>query len=378
VRRVLVSLPYGDGERAEVVREGTRTMLVASREFGGGTVLEAPAVHRLSHEGVRGGRFVVAGLLPAGAVRAAVVDPGGERVEATCGDGAWLAVVAAGDGREPPVRFDDEAGRPVRPELPAPWPREPVDDATEPCPACGATAWERVVPSDFSRGSRQRGSGPEEPSAVIVCRRCGHEEGEGVWYGFADAACVPPDPAAIERHMQRRRAEQRRIIAEVDFPLYALAGAGRPQYAGWGGRPGHIERATLRHERDGGGEVRVESASPASAQIEDPTDRAREALFDTLPAFGSMPDLSPPARTLWLRARERAHVAVLVRAEPAHVDVAVDDASVAFAAFRRDGGWAIAANLDGARVTATGTDWPLEGLALRPVSDPVTDVDPAR
>jgi hypothetical protein len=168
------------------------------------------------------------------------------------------------------------------------------------------------------------------------------------------------------------------MLAQVDFPLYALAGDARPRYGGWGGRPGHVDEATVRHERGDGAEVRIESAGPAASQFEDPLERAREALFSTAPPFGPWPDVSAPARSLWVRAREREHVAVLARAEPSQVDVAVGDATVTFAAFRHEGGWAIAANLDGARLTATGTNWPLEGLALRRLADPATDVDPAR
>jgi hypothetical protein len=373
-RTVIAELQYEDG-RAEIVRDSVHTWLVGSVADRRGTAIEPPEERRVVRQGVRGGRDVVGGLLPKGATRAVVMAPSGAPVDATCTGGAWLAIVPAGDGHDPPVRFDDHAGRPVRPPLPHAWTREPVDDATVACPACGRQTWDRVTPTDLSRGSRRRGDGPERPSPVIACTVCGHEEQEGSWYALP--ADHVPDPAAIERSRARRRDEQRRALTGIDFTTYAVADRSTPpELSSWGGGR-RVTHVAVCHRNATSDVLVVDSASPLGPAIEDSLDRARTAFLDNTGRIDEpWPDLSRGALVLWLRARERERVAALAGAEPFRVEIEVDGAPVAFDALAVNGSWAAAANLDGAVLTITAIGWPLADVSLRSLHDPADEILP--
>jgi hypothetical protein len=90
---------------------------------------------------------LVFGLLPDSAVSAEAVAPDGERVACTIAPGIWLVVLPNNQlGAELyPVLFQDRAGAPVNPGLPADWEREPVGHREVRCPACGSNAWDMVT-----------------------------------------------------------------------------------------------------------------------------------------------------------------------------------------------------------------------------------------
>ena len=108
--------------------------------------------------------------------------------------------------------------------------REPVCDADEPCPACGALTWERVTPTDDSRGTHRQTGGPMRPTAVLVCTRCGHEISEGGWYGPGHSTALPwPRCARSETGGAGARRDAVLGLPATDqlaFPVYALLGAG--------------------------------------------------------------------------------------------------------------------------------------------------------
>jgi hypothetical protein len=127
-------------------------------------------------------RSIVAGRLPSGAVSAEVVDDRGARVAAAVGGGVYAAIrEQPNDGHEAVVCCRDASGTPVPRPLPADWTRTAVPDAEERCPACGAVAYDEVVPTDDSRGGQggHGHDGPMTPCRIVVCRQCGHEEGAG-------------------------------------------------------------------------------------------------------------------------------------------------------------------------------------------------------
>ena len=166
-------------------------------------------------EGVSDGRFAFSGRLPRGATRAFAVLPSGEEVEAACADGEFRVICEVVDPHRPPVRFEDDSGAIVRRQRPAEWPREPVDDATEPCPACGALAWDVITaPGD-------------EGGSIVACRRCGHEEDVGAWVAFAGDE-APLDEAGLERLEALRREQLAAAERRVPFPVYALADPAAP------------------------------------------------------------------------------------------------------------------------------------------------------
>jgi hypothetical protein len=164
-------------------------------EHGGGTLLED---YRPRREGLKRKRFAYGGRLPPGATAAVLIDDAGTEHEATVAGGAWVSVID-GDSLlgEHAVRFTDARGELVAPPLPQAWSREPVDDATEDCPACGGRAWDVVTATDGSRGWTVDQYGNEEPGRVVVCRRCGHEVQMGalVRWGPEDSEDTLSDPA---------------------------------------------------------------------------------------------------------------------------------------------------------------------------------------
>jgi hypothetical protein len=333
---ILVSLPY-DGGVATVYRDDEGTWL-------NGTLLD----QRPGREGVGGGRWAVGGLLPPGASRAIV-----EGEEAVTRGGAWLAVIdAPGMFGEPAVRYEAADGTIVRPQLPADWARELVADADEPCPACGGAKWERVTPTDDSRGTHGWPTGAERPAPVIVCVRCGHEESEGTWF-----AATGEDPDAA---VEDRRPPGRPTPDGLDFPVYALSGAAA-EMTGQGWDTAGVHSVTISH--DG---VRIETGALRHAYVD-----AREASADALTAV--VHDADPPrwkpgsraAMALRLRRRDRAVASRVARALPFSVEIPVDGEPVRFDGVRCEAGWAAVGRTENVQITIGARRIAPEAVALR-------------
>jgi hypothetical protein len=332
---ILVSLPH-DGGIAKVYRDDNGTWL-------NGTMLgQRPGV-----EGIGGGRWAVGGLLPPGASRAIV-----EGEEAAIGGGAWLAVIdAPGMFFEPAVRYEAADGTIVRPRLPADWARELVADADEPCPACGGTQWERVTPTDDSRGT-QGWPGAERPVPVIVCVRCGHEESEGTWFGLAGEDSGVP----VESYQPPERPK----LDGLDFPVYALEGADA-EMSGHGWDAAGVHSVTVSHD---------------TVQIE--TEALRHAYFDAREASASalttvLQNAAPPrwgsgstaAMALRLRSRDRDVATRVAQAQPLTIDLLVDGEPVRFEGLRCRAGWAAVGRTENVQITIGAHRIEPEAVALR-------------
>lgn len=330
-----MSLAHDRGT-AEVYRDDRGTWL------GGTRVDQRPA-----REGLGGGRWAVRGLLPPRASRAIV-----EGVEAATGGGAWLALIDdLGVFGEPAVRFETADGAIVRPELPAEWARELVADADEPCPACGGAIWERVTPTDDSRGT-QGPPGAERPVPVIVCVRCGHEESEGVWFGpIGEEASVP-----VENH----KPPEWPALDAVDFPVYALAGADA-EMTGHGWDAVGVHSVTMSHD---GVEIETEALRHAYFDAREASARALTTVVHNAdpPQWGSG---SSAAMALRLRARDRAVAARVARSEPFTVDLSVDGEPVRFEGLRCQAGWAAVGRTQDVQLTIGAHRIAPEAVALR-------------
>ena len=78
-------------------------------------------------------------------------------------------------------------------------------DADEPCPACGERGWDELRPLDESRGTQSTPGGGWEPTAIVVCRACGHEESVGGFYGIPVAVGLEEDEAEAARWRTERQ-----------------------------------------------------------------------------------------------------------------------------------------------------------------------------
>ena len=154
----------------------------------------------------------------AGLLWAEIVDDRGERVVAGVGGGAFAAVLEQpNDGHERVVCCRDATGTVVRRPLPADYPTTPVDDADVPRPACRAIDYEERVPTEQWRGGTR--TGPDctvIPNPIVICRRCGHEEREGTFFGGGAASDDDEDDAAREARVARARAHGSKAMALHD------------------------------------------------------------------------------------------------------------------------------------------------------------------
>jgi hypothetical protein len=362
---ILVSLEY-DGGMAAVSRDAEGSWLGAARAGHdgditprGGTLLDT----RPASFGVGDRRTVVGGLLPPGASHAVV-----EGTRAATGNGAWIALVdALGLGYELVARYEAGDGAIVRPSLPVGWAREPVPDADEPCPACGAATWERVTPTDNSRGSGGPLGSRPRPTAVIVCVRCGHEVGEGTWYGSGGsnpgALRIPWSPLRPVRRwwsLRSLRPGRAKANHKLDFPVYALIGADA-EPAGQGSGPDGVHSLTMRQRQ---AEITTHALRHAPFEaVEESAHALTSVIQNTEPLEWGHG--SNAARALRIRAHGRAIAARVARAESFVVDLPVDDAAVRFTGLRDPAGWAAVGETTEVRIVIAASRIDPETLVLR-------------
>jgi hypothetical protein len=300
------------------------------------------------------------------------VTDGGDRLACQVGDGAWVVVLDQPVTGVNPVVGRDRAGAPVAPPLPGDWPRVPVTDSDERCPACEALAWDVVTPTDRSRGWRDGG----EPTPVIVCRVCGHEETIGSVIRVESRE--DEDPAIVQARIrdseQTRRLSHQMLLSAVTFPIYAVEGL--PGRVGGSGSSGdEVISVTVEHgdrDRAHTPNLSVTTARDDHRQSDDET-LARAALAQWLYAgLGDWTGGSDAAFVLKLRANERARKRGASRATASVREIVVDDAPRRFTCVTVASSWAAAARSDPLIITVTATGTEADAIVLRSVADPVT------
>ncbi len=361
---VLVTIEHADG-MAGVVREAGLPWLSGDVSRGPSTGLERT---RAGMEGLRDGSLH-GGMLPQGASGARVRDGAGNTHTPAVGGGAWVLVLPEAPDAGVAVSFLDADGALVRPELPARYVREPIEDAHELCPACDGTEWELVTPDDPRHGSSSSGDGPEIPSQFLYCVACGHEERMSVvWFGVgADAEDTDPEELARwqAEWEEQRRGEHQRLLASVTFPLYAPEGMA-VELGGWGGSDGEPpSEVTLFHEG-----LTVASA-PRDRQWQSLEQQAAQELIQLMgDPLEAWPERSDAGLTLWLRAREREQASAAAKAEHVPRDLLVDGIAVPFAVAHAGDRWVAAGIVGKVQLTVTARDVPIEAVRLRALADP--------
>jgi len=379
VREVLVSLECDDGSGGVVRSDDGEVWLSWSVERIGGPRIDD---YRPAHLGLRDDRTLLGGLLAPGSVSAEAVDDRGCRIAAAVGNGAWAVVL------EQPIRgpvaavcFRDARGRPVAPALPASWTRTAVPDTSEPCPACGAVAWDEVRPTDDSRGSRSTPDGGTEPTPIVVCRTCGHEESIGSVMRFE-----PPDdedPVEVAERIRAweasHRAEQLDMLGRVSFPLYAVAGwpaklgGHGGSSAGLGGPVTHVKRVSVSHGPDEPGAVPDLEIETAITEREHPSESALacEALQRWLyDSWDDSPPQSDAGIVLRMRSSDRERRKLAVLSQVTERLIQIDGSPQPFRYVEASGRWAAVRRTDVLTITITGRAVDLDELTLMPVVDP--------
>jgi hypothetical protein len=336
--------------------------LSGSLEGQGGTLLEEAGQPGV--EGVGLDLTVEGGLLPAGASSAVVVDDAGVDRPAEAGGGAWVIVLEQRSFRTCPVRYLDDRGEPVRAPLPDDWRSEPVTDSSAACPACGASSWEKAVPADTeSRGAQGTPDGGWEPTPIVVCTVCGHEERMP---SFMRAS----DDDGWERDDDGPSFDP--VMPAVGFPVYGVAGL-EPKLGGWGASGLLTTEVYIAHGTREDDVWALVSTEHEDHPMDSEAASARAALENCLLDAGAQDwplDLSDAALTLGLREEQVAvRRAAAVPAESLEIPVA--GAPTEFQLVRSGGHWAAAARMHpDMLVTIAARGIEPSAVTLVPVPDP--------
>jgi hypothetical protein len=382
--RVLVKLPGGEGI---VHQPGERFEFSLSPNLvvPGGQPLGYQDRYRPEQVWLSGGRCLVGGLLPAGAVSAVVIDEAGHHVAAVVGDGAYAAVIEQSmQALSPAVCCRDNSGQPVRRPLPGEYPSRPVTDAQEPCPACGRTDWEECTPTESWRGTRGGPHGEQVISPINVCRSCGHEEDGGQVVHMSSPDNGDEDEAARAERQARVRAEWRKrrwhsdvaTLRAVSFPIYA-AESWPAQITGSGSSNDQLTELTIaHHEHDNAdfGETPKITVTTSTRPLFEPESVVARAKLEHLaaPKLPAQPEgLSDAARLISSHAERRrrraATHAAIETEQPLNIDgvpelfVMLGDAHGAWVAIRQH---------DDLTITVAARQVKPMDLVIEPVPDP--------
>ncbi|MGO9754927.1 MAG: hypothetical protein ACLP8S_29065 [Solirubrobacteraceae bacterium] len=381
---VLIQLPEGQG----VIQRDDGTIVITHEiNDDHGQPLRGRDDYRPLQTGLDEARSIVAGLLPPRAVSAEIIDDRGTRVAATTGNGVYATILQQpNDGRGPIVCSRDENGAPVPRPLPADWTRTHVTDAEEPCPACGAIDYDEVLPTDGSRGGRggHGHDGPLEPCRIVVCRRCGHEEGAGTSL-FAYISPDDEDETAKAARIARHRAEARvqkwysdtMTLRGVTFPIYATE-TWLARITGSGSSGNDLTKITIGHYAE---ETDDPFRRPDLTVTTAINQRHNSELRRTQRALEAwvhddhnrpLPDgLSDAATMLWFAARRRDRHAAALEATPAEQLITIDGTPQPFLTLSTPTGrWVAVRRHDNLTITIAARDIEPATLTLEPIPDP--------
>ena len=381
---VLIELPEGAGI---VRRDDGEIVLTHDVTEDWGQPLQPYDRYQPIRIGLGDQRMLLGGLLPPGAVSAEGVEATGLRKAAAVGGGAYAVIFEDGEHGDPALGYRDAAGTFVRRPMPADYPHHPVIDAEEPCPVCGAIQYDEYFPSEEWRAGRgTKGTDTFEPSPLVVCRVCGHQEQAGGIFRFEQPDDGDEDEAEREARMARIRAEQtvqrwysnKIVLMAVTFPIYAAEGW-PARINGSGSRGDDLTHLTVAHA-----ETLPDSMFVRRPQIEVTTSidphqpselaAARDAFARGIESSANQQPtdgLSDAALTLWFRASRRRNVAGSHAAPVSETEIRIDGTREPFlmvgtpnaqwVAVRRHGDLAIT-------IEAWETD--PEALTLEPIADP--------
>ncbi|HLY48185.1 MAG TPA: TFIIB-type zinc finger domain-containing protein [Solirubrobacteraceae bacterium] len=380
---VLVELPGGEGI---VRRDDGEIVLTHDVTLDWGQPLQPWDRYQPLRIGLGDERMLFGGLLPPGAVSAEAVEATGARRAAVVGGGTYAVIVEDGEPSEPALGYRDAEGAFVSRPMPAEYRHQPVTDAEEPCPVCGAIEYEEYFPTEDWRGGRGRkGSDSFVPSPLIVCRRCGHQEQVGaiMRLGHDDA---DEDAAARAARMARIRAEQdvqrwysnKMTLMGVTFPIYAAEGW-PARINGQSSSGDDLTSLTIAHadslpdsmfvERP-----RIEVTTSIESHQRGELAVARDGFAAQIEADANRRptgDLSDAALTLWFRAARRDRVAGSHKAPVGETEITIDGTPEPFVIVGAPNAhWVAVRRHDDLTITIAAREVDPSSLIIEPIADP--------
>lgn len=381
---VLIRLPGGEGI---VRRDDGEIVLTHDVTLARGQRLQPWDRYQPIRLGLSDERMLLGGLLPPGAVSVEAVEASGVRRAAAVAEDTYAVIFDDGEHGDPALGYRDRAGAFVHRPMPAEYPHHPVADAQEPCPVCAAIEYEEYLPTEEWRAGRgMKGTDSFEPSPLIVCRVCGHQEQGGAIIRYGHAEPDDEDEAARATRMARIRVEQelqrwysnKITLMALAFPLYAAEGW-HAWINGSGSHGDDLTQLTIAHS-----ETPPDSMFVARPRIEittsiDPHQPgelavARETFASRVendvnrqPTDG----LSDAALRLWFRAAHRRRVAASQQAPVSEAQITIDGSREPFVTVgTANAHWVAVRRHHDVMITIAGRGIDPASLIIEPMADP--------
>jgi len=384
VATVVIELAEGEGI---VRRDDGEIVLTHDVTLDWGQPLQPWDRYEPIRVGLSDERMLFGGLLPPGAVSVEAVEATGVRKAAAVGGGTYAVIFEDGEHGEPALGYRDPAGAFVHRPMPGGYPHQPVTDAQEPCPVCGAVQYEEYFPTEDWRGGRGRkGSDSFVPSPLIVCRVCGHQERAGGIMRFRRSDSADEDPAAREARMVWIRAEQavqrwyanKMTLMGVTFPIYAAEGW-PARINGQGSHGDDLTRLVIAHAETPPNSMFVERARievTTSIDTDQPGELAvaRDAFASGIETDANRQPtdgLSDAALTLWFRAARRRRVAGSHEAPVSETEITIDGAREPFLTVGTPNAhWVAVRRHHDVTITIAAREIDPASLIIEPIADP--------
>ena len=381
---MLIELPGGEGI---VRRDDGEIVLTHDVTMDWGQPVQPHDRYQPIRIGLSDERMLFGGLLPPGAVSVEAVEATGVRKAGAVGGGAYAVIFEDGAHGEPALGYRDAAGAFVHRPMPAEYRHQPVTDAEEPCPVCGAVQYEEYFPTEDWRGGHGRkGTDSFVPSPLVVCRVCGHQERAGGIMRFGQPDEAEQDAAAREARMARIRAERtvqrwyanKMTLMGATFPIYAAEGW-PARINGQGSNGDDLTSLTIAHAKTLPDSMFVERPRIEVTTSIDPYQPgelavARDAFASGMEADGNRrptDDLSDAAITLWFRAARRRRVAGSHQAPVSETEITIDGTREPFVTVGTPNArWVAVRRHHDVTITVAAREIDPASLIIEPIADP--------
>jgi hypothetical protein len=384
VPEVLIELPGGEGI---VRRDDGEVVLTHDVTLDWGQPLRPWDRYQPIRIGLSDERMLFGGLLPPGAISAEAIEATGVRRAAAVSDGAYAVIFEDREHGEPAIGYRNAAGEFVHRPMPAAYPHEPVTDAEEPCPVCGAVQYDEYFPTEGWRGGRgTKGTDTFVPSPLIVCRVCGHQEQAGGMCRFGQPDSPEEDEAALEARMARVRAEHavrrwyanKMTLMAVTFPIYAAEGW-PARINGQASRGDDLTQLTIAHAQTLPDAVfvqqpRIEVTTSIDSYQPSELTIARATFASGIEADANLQPtegLSDAALTLWFRAAHRRRAATSHAAPVSTTEITIDGAREPFITVGTPNAhWVAVRHHHDVTITIAAREIDPASLIIEPIADP--------